>query len=61
MYMIFTVITGAFNDHVNDFPNELHLINGVVDLTQVFLQICFIQNLKNKVSKAKIMKLDPRS
>merc|ERR1712223_274786 len=48
MYMIFTIITGAFNQHVDDFPNELHIINGVCDLTQVFLQICFIHSLKQK-------------
>ena len=51
MYMIFTIITGAFNQHVDDFPNELHIINGVCDLTQVFLQICFIHSLKQKVRK----------
>ena len=51
MYMIFTIITGAFNQHVDDFTNELHIINGVCDLTQVFLQICFIHSLKQKVRK----------
>jgi hypothetical protein len=50
LYMIFTIITGSFNTHLQDFPNELHLINGVCDLVQVFLQICFIQSLKQKVS-----------
>ena len=49
MYMIFTIITGAFNHHINDFPNELHIINGVCDLVQVVLQLCFIHSLKQKV------------
>lgn len=48
MYMIFTIITGAFNHHINDFPNELHIINGVCDLVQVVLQLCFIHSLKQK-------------
>ena len=48
MYMIFTIITGAFNHHVENFPNELHIINGVCDLVQVVLQLCFIQSLKQK-------------
>ena len=48
MYMIFTIITGAFNQHLEDFPNELHIVNGVCDLIQVILQLCFIQSLKQK-------------
>ena len=50
MYMIFTIITGVFNHDLADFPNELHVINGVCDLLQVILQLCFIHSLKQKVN-----------
>ena len=50
LYMIFTIITGAFNNNVEDFPNELNIVNGVVAITQIILQISFIYNLKNKVN-----------
>ena len=48
--MIFTMITGAFNHNIEGFPNELHIINGLCDLLQIILQLCFIQSLKQKVS-----------
>jgi len=48
LYMLFTMITGAFNHHIEDFPNELHIINGLCDLLQIILQLCFIQSLKQK-------------
>ena len=50
LYMLFTMITGAFNHHIEDFPNELHIINGLCDLLQIILQLCFIQSLKQKVT-----------
>lgn len=50
LYMLFTMITGAFNHHIQDFPNELHIINGLCDLLQIILQLCFIQSLKQKVT-----------
>ena len=49
LYMIFTMITGAFNHNIEGFPNELHIINGLCDLLQIILQLCFIQSLKQKV------------
>ena len=49
IYMIFTIITGAFNSNVADFPDELHIINGVISILQISLQITFIENLKQKV------------
>lgn len=51
MYMIFTIITGAFNHNRENFPNELHVINGVCDLIQIIMQLCFIVSLKQKVSQ----------
>ena len=57
MYMIFTIITGAFNRDVSDYPNELHVVNGVFDLTQVFLQLCFIHSLKQKVITKAIIRV----
>jgi hypothetical protein len=41
IYMIFTIITGAFNDDsadTPDFPGELHIVEGVVAILQVTLQ-----------------------
>jgi hypothetical protein len=48
-YMVFTIITGSFNNHIVDFPNELHIVNGVISILQISLQITFIRNLKQKV------------
>ena len=50
LYMIFTIITGAFNTNVMNFPDELHIVNGVVSIVQICLQIAFISNLKHKVT-----------
>jgi hypothetical protein len=47
--MVFTIITGSFNNHIVDFPNELHIVNGVISILQISLQITFIRNLKQKV------------
>ena len=49
LYNIFTVITGSFAESKVDFPNELHIINGVVEISQVTLQIVFLETLKSKV------------
>lgn len=49
LYMIFTIITGAFNNHVVDYPNELNIINGIVAIIQICMQVSFIYSLKNKV------------
>ena len=49
LYMIFTIITGAFNNNVENFPNELNIVSGSVAIVQISLQIAFIYNLKNKV------------
>ena len=49
LYMIFTIITGAFNNNVENFPNELNIINGSVAIVQISMQIAFIYNLKHKV------------
>ena len=57
MYSVFTIITGAFNHHVEEFPNELHIVNGTLDLIQIFLQLCFIASLKQKVSKNNLAKV----
>ncbi len=39
IYLSFTVITGAFNHHVEDFPNALHIVNGVAEAAQITLQV----------------------
>lgn len=49
MYLSFTVITGAFNHHVENFPNALHIVNGVVEAAQITMQIVFVIELKSKV------------
>ncbi len=51
LYLVFTIITGVFNGDVRDFdfPNELHVVNGVVEMIQITLQIIFIIDLKQKV------------
>ena len=46
--MVFTIITGSFNHHIEFFPNELHTLNGVCEMLQVILQLCFISCLKQK-------------
>ena len=51
LYMIFTIITGTFNSNLENFPNELNIVNGCVAITQICMQISFIYNLKNKVPK----------
>ena len=53
LYMIFTIITGAFNNEVENYPNELNIISGVVAIIQICMQISFIYNLKHKVRQAK--------
>ena len=55
LYMIFTIISGAFNNHVVDYPNELNIVNGTVAIIQICMQISFIYNLKNKVQLAFIL------
>ena len=35
LYMIFTIITGAFNNNVPEYPNELNIISGSVSIIQV--------------------------
>merc|ERR1719350_1434384 len=32
-----------------DFPYQVHIVNGIVEIIQVFLQIIFIHNLMDKV------------
>ena len=49
------IIPGAFNNHLPEFPNELHIINGVVEAIQITLQIIFIVNLKQKVRSFKCL------
>ena len=49
LYNIFTVITGSFAESKVDFPSELHIINGVVEISQATLQIVFLETLKSKV------------
>ena len=44
VYMTFTIITGCFCSHIKDFPNEVHLINGVCEMFQIFLQL--VMNLE---------------
>jgi hypothetical protein len=36
LYMIFTIITGAFNNNVVDFPNELNIVSGSVAILQIW-------------------------
>ena len=49
VYMLFTILTGSFNSHLVNFPDELHVINGVISIAQISLQITFLNNLKQKV------------
>jgi len=53
LYAIFTIITGSFSDHIegqvnSDFPQQLHVLNGIMEILQIVLQIIFIHNLKEK-------------
>ena len=48
IYMIFTLITGAFNKEIEDFSHDLHIINGVCEILQIVLQLSFIAILKRK-------------
>ena len=48
IYMIFTLITGAFNKEIEDFSHDLHIINGVCEILQIVLQLSFIAILKQK-------------
>jgi hypothetical protein len=50
LYMIFTIITGTFNGHLENYPNELNIVNGCIAITQICMQISFIYNLKHRVS-----------
>jgi len=49
LYSTFTIITGSFNGHIEGFPNEVFVLNGVMEIIQCVLQIIFIHNLKEKV------------
>lgn len=51
LYICFTIITGAFNAHFHNFPNGLHIVNGVTEAIQITLQIVFIYDLQHKVSQ----------
>ena len=55
VYMTFTIITGCFCSHVKDFPNEVHLINGVCEMFQIFLQL--VMNLEKVSSNQYFTKL----
>jgi len=49
IYSTFSIITGSFMNDVEDFPYQLHIVNGTIEILQVFLQIIFIHNLMDKV------------
>jgi len=49
LYSTFTIITGSFNAHIENFPNEVFILNGVLEILQIILQVIFIHNLKEKV------------
>merc|ERR1712223_565558 len=49
IYSTFTIITGSFMNNIEEFPYQLHIVNGVVEITQVFLQIIYVHNLMDKV------------
>jgi len=49
LYSTFTIITGSFNGHIEGFPNEVFILNGVMEILQIILQVIFIHNLKEKV------------
>lgn len=49
LYICFTIITGAFNAHFHNFPNGLHIVNGVTEAIQITLQIVFIYDLQHKI------------
>jgi len=48
IYNIFTIITGSFMKEGSNFPFEIHILNGIVEIVQVILQIIFIHNLMDK-------------
>ncbi len=43
------MITGTFNHHVENFPNALHIVNGIVEAVQITMQIAFIIDLKRRI------------
>eukprot|EP00095_Tigriopus_kingsejongensis_P008824 maker-scaffold280_size224562-snap-gene-0.12 protein:Tk08824 transcript:maker-scaffold280_size224562-snap-gene-0.12-mRNA-1 annotation:"conserved hypothetical protein" len=49
LYICFTIITGAFNGHHHNFPNGLHILNGITEAIQISMQIVFIFDLKQKI------------
>jgi len=49
LYSTFTIITGSFNAHIENFPNEVFVLNGVLEILQIILQVIFIHNLKERV------------
>ena len=55
LYNIFTIITGAFSETKIDFPNEVHILNGVVEIVQVVMQIIFLNSLKQNVSRVWVL------
>jgi len=48
IYSTFTIIAGLFMKN-EEFPYQLHIANGVIEIVQVFLQIIFIHNLMDKI------------
>jgi len=49
LYSTFVIITGSFNGHIEGFPNEVFILNGILEIMQAILQVIFIHNLKEKV------------
>ena len=50
LYSTFVIITGSFNGHIEGFPNEVFILNGILEIMQAILQVIFIHNLKEKVT-----------
>lgn len=48
LYMIFTIITGAFHAFLADFAGHMHIVNGVLQISQIALQTVYIKCLKHK-------------
>ena len=49
MYSSFTILKGAYSNKSHDHSN-IYILNGVVEITQVILQVTFLEYFSQKVN-----------
>jgi len=59
VYNNFTIISGSFMQESPDFPYQVHIANGIVEILQVILQIIFLHNLNEKVLPQELKSIMP--